>query len=309
MDRDLVTTLRVVIDLGTVVSAASHLHLTPSAVSQQLARLRREVDVELFVRRGRYLKPTDAAKILAEAATEMDIADAKAMARLEELQGEPNGVVRIGAFPTACRGLIGPVVAEISSRYPKLSLVVHELYPEVGVEETVKGNIDIAVVHDWEDVHLVIPSVLSATDLGKDDADLIVPAGHAASRRRTVSIADLPGERWITDTTHIYARWLQHSLEKARIPYEMAGLVDEHESQIMLTSYGLGLSIVPRLGRGPLPEGAVAVALTERAPRRRLMRVERTDTVDRPALRIVREVIDRQTQSILECTGRAAPPP
>src|SRR6266516_121699 len=45
--------LRALADHGTVTAAAEVLHLTPSAVSQQLAALESEVGQELLERRGR----------------------------------------------------------------------------------------------------------------------------------------------------------------------------------------------------------------------------------------------------------------
>ena len=59
-DPTLLRSLRAVIERKTVAAAAEHLGYTPSAISQQLARLRREAGVELLVRHGRYLLPTDA---------------------------------------------------------------------------------------------------------------------------------------------------------------------------------------------------------------------------------------------------------
>lgn len=303
-DRELLRALRAVVDLGTVTAAAEHLRYTPSAVSQQLARLRRETGIELLVRRGRYLHPTPAALILAEAATEMDTVDARTRARLEKLQGTPAGQVTVAGFPTACRGLLGPVIAQVAAHHPGISLVVHEAYPEDGVGKTLNGEVDLAVVHEWEQFPLTIPAALATTGLGVDEVDLIVPSGHQATAQETVTVADLPGERWITDTTGIYARWLQQSLEAARVPYEMAGLVNEHETQIRLTAHRLGLSLVPRLGRPPLPGGVEAVALRDQVPRRRLLRVEREDTVDRPALAVVRQVLDRHARTVLEAMGR-----
>nr|WP_246078294.1 LysR substrate-binding domain-containing protein [Rhodoglobus vestalii] len=230
----------------------------------------------------------------------MEAVDACARARLEELQSTPAGRVTIGAFPSACRGLVGPIAARIAARYPKISLVVREAYPEEGVEKALNGDVDIAVIHEWEQVPLAIPAALSTYVLGTDDVDLIVPSGHPATKREKVTVADLPEERWITDTTDIYARWLQQSLDAARIPYQLVGLVNEHESQISLTAHGLGLSLVPRLGRSPLPYGVAAVTLSEQTPRRRLMRTERKDSIDRPALRIVRQILDEQARTILE---------
>lgn len=299
-DRDLLRALRSVVELGTVTAAAERLRLTPSGVSQQLARLQRQSGLELLVRRGRYLHPTEAARVLVQAAVEMEVVDASARARLEELQGTPAGQVAIAAFPSACRGLMGPVTTELARTYPKVSLVVREAYPEEGVDKALSGEVDMAVVHEWEQVPLAIPLGLSAHVLGTDEVDLIVPSDHPAAGRETISIADLPGERWITDTTQIYARWLQQSLDSARIPYTMSGLVNEHESQINLTAHGLGFSIVPRLGRTRLSEGVRAVSLRERTPQRRLIRVERKDSIDRPALNVVRHTLDVQAQVVLE---------
>lgn len=290
-DPVLLRSLRAVIERRTVAAAAEHLGYTPSAVSQQLARLSREAGVELLVRRGRYLLPTEAARVLARAADEMDATNARAKARLEELQAEPVGTVTVAAFPSAVRGLLGESAARLARRFPKVSLIVHEAYPQDGVQEALDGSADLAVVHEWEKIAITIPAALQATMLGMDRVELIVPDDHRAARSSCVVVGDLPGERWITDTTGIYAAWLQQSLEAARVPYQMVGLVDEHESQISLTAHGLGLSLVPRLGRGPLPAGAVALPLGDGAPRRRILLVERTDVINRPALRAVRDAL------------------
>ena len=58
--------LRALADHGTVAAAAQALHLTPSAVSQQLAALEREVGQPVAERRGRGLVVTGAADVQLE---------------------------------------------------------------------------------------------------------------------------------------------------------------------------------------------------------------------------------------------------
>src|SRR4051794_19024325 len=58
--------LRVLAEQGTVTAAARVLHLTPSAVSQQLRLLARELDVELLRHEGRRVRLTPAAHVLLE---------------------------------------------------------------------------------------------------------------------------------------------------------------------------------------------------------------------------------------------------
>lgn len=61
VDLNLLLVLHAVLQQGSVVAAARELHLTPSAVSNALARLRAALDDPLFVRRGRGLIPTSRA--------------------------------------------------------------------------------------------------------------------------------------------------------------------------------------------------------------------------------------------------------
>ena len=92
-DRELLRSLRAVVELGTVTAAAQHLRYTPSAVSQQLARLHRETGIELLVRRGRYLHPTPAARVLATASVLERTEDAVVRrGRLSAVRTEPRTV-------------------------------------------------------------------------------------------------------------------------------------------------------------------------------------------------------------------------
>src|SRR5665647_2734002 len=74
MDPVALETLRAVGTHGGVTPAATVLHVTPSAVSQQLARLQREVGVPLTERVGRGLRLTPAGQALAAAAVDVAVA-------------------------------------------------------------------------------------------------------------------------------------------------------------------------------------------------------------------------------------------
>src|SRR5215203_5624110 len=74
-------TLRAVADHGTLAAAADALHLTPSAVSQQLAALERELGHALLEPAGRSVRLTPAADVL------LGHADAL-FAQLERMEGD-----------------------------------------------------------------------------------------------------------------------------------------------------------------------------------------------------------------------------
>ena len=65
---------------GTVTAVAEAMHLTPSAVSQQLKALEREAGVPLTQRSGRGLALTPPGRILADAARDVGVAIERAEA-------------------------------------------------------------------------------------------------------------------------------------------------------------------------------------------------------------------------------------
>src|SRR5437660_2610896 len=95
---------------GTVTAAAAALNLTPSAVSQQLAALGRQVGVPLVESHGRRLQLTGAGMALVEHAELVLCQLEKAETELRALRAGETGVVTVGAFPTAINGLAIPTM-------------------------------------------------------------------------------------------------------------------------------------------------------------------------------------------------------
>src|ERR1044072_6407912 len=89
---------------GTVGAAAAALGYTPSAVSQQIAKLERETRTVLLEREGRGVRLTDEAYQLVAAARELLAIVERAETELEERRGVPAGRLTIAAFPSAARG-------------------------------------------------------------------------------------------------------------------------------------------------------------------------------------------------------------
>ncbi|MBJ3764557.1 LysR family transcriptional regulator [Maribius pontilimi] len=69
IDLNLLATFEALIEEGSVAAAADRLHLTPSAVSHALGRLRTQFDDPLLVRVGGRMRPTPQALLLADELT------------------------------------------------------------------------------------------------------------------------------------------------------------------------------------------------------------------------------------------------
>ncbi|MEU0095261.1 LysR family transcriptional regulator [Kribbella sp. NPDC006257] len=269
---------------GSVGSAAEALGYTPSAISQQLAKLERETRTTLLERRGRGIVLTDAAQQLAATAAQVLQLVEDAELTLEEQRGEAIGSLVIAAFPTAARGLLPVVLPRLLRDHPALDMRVAETDPYDAVAAVARGEIHVAVVHDWHNSPLSLPEELSRVKLGSDPADILVPTSHRLAGKEFVRADDLVGERWICQPVgSICHDWLVRTMRKTGVEPEVVYSVAEYQTQLAMLAQGIGIGLLPRLGRGPVPAGVTVVPLTP-APSRRLYAIWRTATTRRPAI-------------------------
>jgi DNA-binding transcriptional LysR family regulator len=289
---------------GSVNGAAAALGYTPSAISQQLNKLERETQTTLLERRGRGVVLTDAAQALADTAAEVLKLVEQAEIQLEEQRGKPVGKVALGAFATASRGLLPSVVVELAAQHPALDVTVVEIDPPDAVTAVQRGDIDVAVVHDWQIAPLGMPDDLAREVIGVDFADVLVPAGHRLAGRAHVTAEDLAHERWLCQPPgSICHDWLLATVRTTGHEPVVSYLVPEYQSQVEFLRAGIGVALMPRLGRPPLPDTVVAVPL-EPVPTRRLFTVWRERTSRRPAIKATADALRRVTTRVLDATSR-----
>ncbi|MER0245320.1 LysR family transcriptional regulator [Streptomyces sp. HSW2009] len=269
---------------GSVSAAAIALGYTPSAVSQQIAKLERETRTTLLERQGRGIALTDAAQHLADTAQELLSIVERAETTLEERRGQPSGRLAIGAFASAARGLMPSVLAELATRHTGLDTRMIEVDPHLSPDLVTRGVIDLAVAHDWDISPLPAPDGVERAVIGDDPSDVLVPGDHPFAGRAVLRRADLTDQRWICQPPgSVCHDWLVRTLRASGHEPDLAYQVAEYHTQLALVAAGLGVALVPRLGRGPVPDGVVVVPL-EPTPVRRLYALWRPGAARRPAI-------------------------
>ena len=279
----------VAVDLtGSVAAAAEDLGFTPSAVSQQINRLERSVGVPLLERAGRGVVLTRNGRSLVDDGRDLLAAVEQAESRARRLDGALTGRLRVVSFATAVRGLLAPTLARVATSAPDLVVSLEERDPADGVSAVASGQADLGVVHNWPGVPLHLPGTVDAEDLGADVADVLVPRGHRLARRRRVRPADLLDEPWVsTPPGTICHSWFLHMYAGFARPPRVAFWAGEFASHVALVAQALAVALVPRLGRGALPDDVVAVALVDPVPQRSVQAVWRRTQTHDPALRHV----------------------
>ncbi|MFJ9522739.1 LysR substrate-binding domain-containing protein [Kitasatospora sp. NPDC101801] len=294
MDLGRLRALHAVAVHGSVGGAAAALGFTPSAVSQQIAKLERETRTVLLERQGRGVALTDAARALAETAQQVLALVEQAEVTLEEQRGEAVGRLVVAAFATGARGILPGALAELRERCPELDVRLLEVDPYLAADLVARGEVDLALVQDWPTVPLPVQDGLSRLDLGVDPVDLLLPAGHPMAGLAVVPVGRLLGQRWISvPPGNICHDWLVRTLREVGEEPDVRYQVGEFETQIALIGAGLGIGLVPRLGRAALPPGVVARPVVPE-PTRRVFVLWRTRSSRRPAITATLAALRRQ---------------
>ncbi|WP_305884174.1 LysR substrate-binding domain-containing protein [Allokutzneria sp. A3M-2-11 16] len=86
-----------------------------------------------------------------------------------------------------------------------------------------RGEIDLAVVHDWQNTPLAVPDGLSRARIGEDAADVLLPQGHPLAERDVLVPGDLANQRWICqEAGAICHDWLVRTLRDAQVEPDVA---------------------------------------------------------------------------------------
>lgn len=283
---------------GSVSGAAEALHVTTSAVSQQMGKLEREVGQRLLAKNGRGVRLTDAGRLLSEHASRILSQVELAQSDLEAHRGQVVGELRLSAFPTAARGLFPAALAALRARHPALRVRSSELEPENGVAGVVRGDLDLAVVLDWYNKPMPVPDGLVKAPLLDDPADVAMPAGHRLADRDEVDLGEFAEDEWITwGEGEFCHEWLMFTLRSRGIEPNVGHRSAETHTQLALVAAGLGVCIAPLLGRHPVPPGVVMVPLKQRV-RRHVYVVWRADADRRPSIRAAVEALQTAAATV-----------
>lgn len=279
------TALRAVVQHGTISAAAASLHVTSSALSQQLAKLEREIGQPLLVRRGRGVEVTDAGELLAECTAGIVADIDRAEAALQEHQGQVMGRMTIAAFATAMRTIVSAALRTLPSTYPLLRVQSHEHEPADAIQLLAQGDIDVAIIDEWFQPRPGLPDGIEATHLLDDVADLALPADHRLATSNTpIDVGDCADEPWISWRAGEFGHdWLHRVLAGHHPDPHFAHTAGEHQTLLALVDAGLGIALMPRLGRGRVPANVVIKPLHPTITRH-CFAIWRTDTTQRPAI-------------------------
>ncbi|MFB9907957.1 LysR family transcriptional regulator [Allokutzneria oryzae] len=263
--------LRVLVEVahaGSIAAAATRMAFTPSALSQQLSKLERELGCRLLDRGPGGVKLTPAGRVLVEHGERVLGELRAADEAVRTLLGAEPERLSIGAFPTAGQLLVPQALAEFRSRHPGVQLSLVDLEPPAGYGLVAARELDLLITHRYPGVVLPKADGLRRLRLLDDPLLLAMPSGHPlAGRAEPVGFADLAGQEWICGGPGIADLiTLERLAQRVGIDVKVAYETHNYEVMIALLGAGLGLAL--------LPASVLAHAVTPRVVARELVDVQ-----------------------------------
>jgi LysR family transcriptional regulator, transcriptional activator of the cysJI operon len=173
--------------------AAGDLHLSQSAVSQQIAALETELGAQLLDRRRRRVVLTAAGAVLEERAQRL-LADSESARRaVAAADGRMTGALRIAASLTVATYLLPRPLAELTRAHPEVRIFVQVENTRHVSAALYDGHVDIGLIEGAVDIDGLLLEVLR-----EDELVVIAPAAHRFADDQELEFAQLAAEPFIT---------------------------------------------------------------------------------------------------------------
>lgn len=172
--------------------AAEACFVSQPSLSQQIAKLEREVGKRLLDRLGRRVQLTDAGRQLLESASAILGIAEDAKQRLHNDADLAGCRLTVGAIPTIAPYLLPGVLKRFDKRHPGAEITVHEDLTRNLIGAIATGDIDLAIMALPIDDDRV-----EAAPLWSEPLLLALPQRHRLARKKAVDMTDLRDERFL----------------------------------------------------------------------------------------------------------------
>jgi len=244
-DLKLLSTFMAVVNCGSMAEAAAALGYVPSAVSQHIAVLERDMGIELLVRRpGSRLILTAAGRSLAQATETLFEATARFQDAANGISNREIAELRVGAYPSAMSHLFPGILSALKprGRGARIRLIIVETHE--GLPKVKSGDLDLLIAYRYlpED-----PPTTSRewtiTSLGHEPLVLVT---GPRSGRRPLELAECLEMEWTSGHAHSPDRRLLHRWAgELGVSPDVTLETEDLHSMLAMIRAGLAVGLIP----------------------------------------------------------------
>ncbi len=178
---------------GTIALASERVNVSSPSISAAISQLEAEFGIQLFVRhhaQGLSLTPggrrifNEAKRILDNAAALNDLAG--------DISDKPRGPISIGVLTSVAPLVSASIRRTFETAYPDASVTLYEAHQAGLFNMLSRAEIDVAITYDME-----IPKDVAFEQVIALPPYVMLPAGHALTKKKSVSLQELQNEPMI----------------------------------------------------------------------------------------------------------------
>jgi LysR family transcriptional regulator, transcriptional activator of the cysJI operon len=239
MNFDRLRTFRVLAESLHFRKTADKLHISQSAVSQQISTLEAELGVLLVERIGRRTFLTPAGKMLAEEAGRVLAAVERAGEAVRAYGAGEVDRVRLGASTTPGVYIVPAALGAFRTALPLVDLTFRIAN---------SAEIELALVHNELDLGVVgediVQEELFQVSIGEDEIVAVARPGLERSRLKATDLQKLP--MLAREAGSATRRYVDAGLAKIGVNPNIAFELPSPEAQVRAAAAGLGIAFVSR---------------------------------------------------------------
>jgi DNA-binding transcriptional LysR family regulator len=281
-------------DRGTIAAAAAALHLTPSAVSQQVAALELEVGERLIEPDGRGVRLTPVGQVVVRRA---DSVFAEVESLLAEVAQHADGCradLRVGAFASAISRIVAPAAAELRRHSPGVRLEVVEAEGEEAFARLARHELDLVVSIEAPGAPPRDDPRMTRSSLCGDPMMAVLPLDHPLVGEETVALATLASDQWVAPPEGwLCERVILAACQAAGFTPHVAHRAGDWQAIAAVCGAGLGVGMVPALAALGRVEGAAIRSFDAPVPRRHIFAACRRGAEKAPSVAALIEAMER----------------
>ena len=287
---------------GTLAEVAEALNYSPSAVSQQLALLEKEVGVPLLRKSGRRVTLTPQAEILvAHTSTVLEVLE-QAEAEVTTSLERPAGLVRLAVFQSAALALLPDALTLVRSEYPEMRLEVTQQEPEAALHATWTRDFDLVIAEQYPGHAAPRHPELDRVDLTTDPIRLGVSKTLVAEHN-IKNLADTANLPWVMEPRGTASRhWAEQACRQAGFEPDVQFETADIQAHIRLVESGNAVALLTGLAWVGRPVTVELIDLPGN-PRRTVFTAARRASAKSPAIVVCRDVLARTAELITSTEG------
>src|SRR5215475_1757778 len=172
----------------SIRAASDRLHVSPSAISRQIAKLEHELRAPMFDRRAQGMKLTAAGEILLSKIDGVMREFSRVKSHIAALQELQAGNVDVYCFQTAIESFVAPVLNRFHVQYPDVTFNVRMSSTDEAIEALITGAAEIGLV-----LNAPARDNITRLEVFRDRMAAVFSPQHPLAVRKILSLRELKG--------------------------------------------------------------------------------------------------------------------